>query len=73
VLYAIALGWPASDVAMRALGRRAARLARPITGVTLLGSNEKLRWKQSDTALEIARPQRKTSDAAAVFKIALGR
>jgi alpha-L-fucosidase len=63
-LYAIVLGVPTNSVQLKSLHDA------HITGIQLLGSDEKIRWSRSDTALVIDPPQTKpASDAAIVFKI----
>jgi alpha-L-fucosidase len=63
-LYAIVLGVPTNPVQLKSLHNV------PIAGIQLLGSDEKIRWSQSETALVIEPPQAKpASDAAVVFKI----
>ena len=63
VLYAIVLGAPEEPVTMKSLatGR--------IAGITLLGSDEKVRWTQTGDALTIQPPERMPSDIAVVFKV----
>ena len=64
-LYALALGVPASDVTIKALGQA----AKPVASVKLLGSNEKLVWKQEAAALVIQKPSSWPCKHAVVFKI----
>jgi len=66
VLYALALGWPADG---KLTVRRLARAAGKVDAVALLGSNEKLNWQQTDTALEIALPATAPCKFAVAFKI----
>jgi alpha-L-fucosidase len=68
-LYAIELGWPTNAVSIRALGKSAGHIAKPVGKVELLGSDETLAWQQTDDALVIQPPKNKPSDIAIVFKI----
>jgi len=74
-LYAFALGWPTGGTAVfKSLGTAANLLDRSIAGVTLLGNQGNVSWKQTADGLEITGiPSAPGSDAAdaAVFKIAL--
>jgi alpha-L-fucosidase len=64
-LYALALGVPAGEVTIRSLGRT----ARSVASVRLLGSDEKLVWKQDADALVIQKPAVWPCRHAIVFKI----
>jgi alpha-L-fucosidase len=68
-LYAIIMGAPTGAVSIKSLGKNAKLLEEPISEVTLLGSDEKLKWSQTDDALVIEAQQYKGSDIAIVFKI----
>jgi alpha-L-fucosidase len=68
-LYAIVMGRPTAPVRLESLGTEAKLLTSPIAEVTLLGSPEKLRWKHSAAALEVALPPKLPSEIAAVLKI----
>jgi alpha-L-fucosidase len=70
VLYAIELGWPTNGISIKSLGKSAKLLDGSIRSIQLLGSKEKLEWRQTDNALVIAQPQSKPGDEAIVFKIA---
>ena len=67
VLYAIALGVPADDVAIRSL----AKSDKPIQSVKLLGSNETLTWKQETDSLVIQKPATWPCKHSVVFKITI--
>ena len=69
VLYAIVLGWPANDLPIKSLGTAAGLLEKPVTGVSLLGSEEKIQWSQTAAALTITPPKNQPADDAIVFKI----
>jgi len=67
------MGAPDTAVSIKSLGENAKLLEKPIAGITLLGSGEKLSWLRTADALVIERPQNQPSDIAIVFKIALKR
>lgn len=67
-LYAIALGWPGSGV----LPIQSLSLScynGDVKGVELVGYKGKLKWEQTETALEIKLPRKKPCEHAFVFKI----
>ena len=55
-LYAFCLGLPTEDIRMVSLGKRSTYKVKNIASVKLLGTNEKLKWKQQDDALIISKP-----------------
>jgi len=69
VLYVIQLGVPAQEFRVKALGKTAGSLDRPIEAVTLLGSDEKLRWTHADDGLTVAAPRSVPSPEALVYKV----
>jgi alpha-L-fucosidase len=62
-LYAIVLGKPTKPVVIKSLA------GEKIASITLLGSNEKIRWSKAADALTMEPPQKTPSDIAIVFKI----
>jgi alpha-L-fucosidase len=70
-LYAIVLGVPERETRLRTLGTKA-ESASAVHGVTLLGSDERVTWNQSDEALSLAPPAAPPNREAVVYKIALG-
>lgn len=68
-IYMIQLGQPSRALSVNALGRNAGRLDRPIRSIVLLGSEEKLAWKQGEDALSLAAPQSVPSPEALVYRI----
>jgi alpha-L-fucosidase len=70
-LYIIELGVPASQLRVQSLGKTAALLDRPIESIALLGSDEKLEWKQGDDALIVSAPHSAPSPEALVYKMIL--
>lgn len=73
VIYAIALGWPQEPIVIKALGTSAATNPGKIEDVRLLGTDEKLDWKQEPAALGVSLPQnyRPQADYAASLKVIL--
>jgi alpha-L-fucosidase len=70
-LYAIALDWPGAAMQVKSLGSERALKGKTIQSIRLLGSKDKIVWKQSATALDITPPARKTGEFAYVFRIDL--
>jgi alpha-L-fucosidase len=70
-LYAIVLGAPTNSVSIQSLGKSAKLLDRNISKIQLLGSKEKLPWKQGDEALVISAPEKSPNNFAVVFRISL--
>lgn len=69
VVYAIVMGAVTGPVSIESLGFEAKLLEGEIAGVSLLGSDEPLRWEQTDGALVIEAPAAVPSEIAAVFRI----
>jgi len=69
VLYAIVLGWPTSKLQIKSLGSAERLLDKPIGGVRLLGSHEKIKWSQTSDALIIEPAQEKPCENVFVFRI----
>ena len=59
-LFVFAMVPPAAAVTVKSLGLSGEH-ARPIAGVALVGSEEKLRWRQGEEALVIEKPERQPS------------
>jgi alpha-L-fucosidase len=55
-LYAYCLGKPETDVTIKSLGKSAKLAGKSISSIVLIGSKEKLSWKQSADALVIKKP-----------------
>lgn len=68
-LYVIELGVPTAPLRVQSLGKTARLLDRPIEAITLLGSDDKLEWKQGDDALSISAPHSAPSPEALVYKM----
>src|SRR5271166_5275773 len=73
VIYALALGWPAGEFVVQSLGTANATQPGRIEHVQLLGTDEKLKWKQAADGLHAELPQRyrPATDFAAALKISL--
>ena len=70
VVYAIVLGWPDHDLVLASFGARAAHGTVKVTNVEMLGSPEKIPFRQADDGLHINRPQQKAaSDYAIAFRL----
>jgi len=67
------LGTPTNGVSIKSLGKSAGLLDRKIKRVELLGSGERLHWKQGQDALVISQPKNLPNKCAIVFKLALGK
>lgn len=70
-LYVTLMGVPEADVTVSSLGSDCQNNKRRIKSVTLLGSNEKLTWKQTKDSLTINRPANMPSQEAIVFCVTL--
>lgn len=68
-LYAFCMGIPAGDVRIVSLGTNSRISVQKVKSVILLGSNEKLNWKQDADALVIAKPAKLPQWAVATFKV----
>ncbi len=55
-LYAFCMGKPEDDVRIASLSKNSQLADKKIRSVTMLGSDEKMKWKQEEKALVIARP-----------------
>jgi alpha-L-fucosidase len=67
-LFAYCLGKPEADVVIKSLGK-SSKFAKAISSVTMVGSREKLSWKQSADALIIKKPGTLASWEVIGFKI----
>jgi alpha-L-fucosidase len=70
-LYAILLGAPTREVTIKSLGTTARLLDQPVRDVMLLGSKEKLTWKQGADSLVIQPVAAWPSETAVVFLVTL--
>jgi len=67
VLYATVMGIPTGTITLKSLSKKAGNLN--IKKIELLGSNEKLSWKQYSDSLVIEKPKIIPNNSALVFKI----
>ena len=73
VIYAIALGWPAGEFVIQSLGTASAAQPGKIEHVQLLGTDAKLKWKQTGEGLRVELPKHyhPTTDFAAALRVSL--
>jgi alpha-L-fucosidase len=69
VLYATVLGTPEGNVFLNSLGKTKGNGL--VKGIEVLGSKEKISWKQNAASLSIQKPKLVPNDLAIVFKIYL--
>ncbi|MDF7800406.1 alpha-L-fucosidase [Pontiellaceae bacterium B1224] len=69
-LYAFVLAPPTDDVEIKTLAK-GGLLEQEIAAIELMGSNEKIKWKQTSGALEIKRPKKLPSQYVSGFRIEL--
>lgn len=69
VLYATVLGTPGGNVGLKALGKSKGNGV--VKRIEVLGSQEKISWKQNADSLSIQKPKQVPNDLATVFKIYL--
>jgi alpha-L-fucosidase len=69
-LYAFVMSTPDSDIKLTSLGKSAKLADKDIASVSMLGSGEKMQWKQGDDALVITKPTNLPSWKVQGFKIA---
>lgn len=72
-VYALQLGWPGSKKELLLEGFRDATLRMKVKSVSVLGSDEKIKWKKSSDGLKVYAPKEKPAEAesALVYKITL--
>jgi alpha-L-fucosidase len=68
-LYATTLALPSNQIRITSLGLNSAHIDKPVKSVQLLGSKQKLIWKQEQDALVIQLPEKLPSLHASSFKI----
>ena len=67
-LFAILLGWPYENAVIKSLGSEKQPQLR-IKNITMLGSDERIIWKQSDKQLELSVPAEKPGNYVYVYKL----
>jgi alpha-L-fucosidase len=74
VVYAMVLGWPAEPIVVQSLGLSASTQPGKIARVELIGTGERLNWKQTGEGLRIELPRqyRPGVDYAAALKVTVG-
>ncbi len=65
----IELGVPEKELRVSKMGKAAKLLDGPIENIELLGSREKLNWKQEDEALTISAPRDVPAEEALVYRV----
>jgi alpha-L-fucosidase len=68
-LYAFCMGVPETDVKIISLGKNSKLSTKKIASVRLLGSSDKLSWKQEDDALVISKPSKLPDLPVVTFRI----
>jgi alpha-L-fucosidase len=73
IVYAFVLGWPAGEIVIQSLGLSNATQPGKIAHVELIGTGEKLRWRQGPDALRVTLPAqyKPAVDFAAALKVSL--
>ncbi len=71
VVYAIVLGWPGKEVAIRALGTASPQSPGKVAHVELLGYQDKVKFRQEASALRVQLPAQKLSDYAISLKVTM--
>jgi len=56
ILFAFCMDTPTTDIRISSLGKNSGLTDKKVKSVSILGSNEKLKWEQEDDALIIVRP-----------------
>lgn len=69
-VYAICLNWPERDVLVKALGRKEMG-GGEIAAVSMLGSKEKVLWRQTEEGLSLSVPKAQPVRHAFVYKVDL--
>jgi len=73
IVYAVVLGWPAEPFTVQSLGSSAATQPGKVAKVQLLGTDERINWKQETSGLRVELPKqyRPEVDYAAALKVTL--
>ena len=70
ILYAFCLGTPVTNVVIKSLGTNSKFADKAVESVTMLGSSEKLNWKQEPAGLVITKPAKLPDWQVITFKVA---
>jgi alpha-L-fucosidase len=70
-VYAIILGWPGENktITMTMFGQGAKAENIKVTNISMLGTDEKIKWERQDSGLIITTPSSKVDDLAIVLKL----
>jgi alpha-L-fucosidase len=70
-VYAIILGWPGENktITMTMFGQNGKAQDVKVTGVSMLGTDEKIEWRREDSGLFVKTPSCKVDELAVVFKL----
>jgi len=68
-LYAFCMNKPTEDIQIKALGKLSKYSSKAIASISMLGSKEKIQWKQSKEALVISKPVKLPEYNVVVFSI----
>ena len=68
-LYAYCLGKPEEDISIKSLGKSSNPSSKSIASIAMVGSKEKIHWKQTSEALEIEKPANLPTWQVIGFKI----
>jgi alpha-L-fucosidase len=73
VVYAIVLGWPAEPILVQSLGLSSSTQPGKVARVELIGTGERINWKQTAEALRVELPRgyEPAVDYAAALKVTL--
>ncbi len=71
--YALCMAVPVSDVKIVSLGKTAKYADKPVADVKLVGSDEKLEWKQEAEGLVIKKPAKWPCSHVVAFKVEFGK
>jgi alpha-L-fucosidase len=69
ILYAFCLGTPAEDILIRSLGKSSKFTPAPVASVKMLGSDQKMKWSQTESGMVIRKPSKLPSWQVIGFKI----
>jgi alpha-L-fucosidase len=74
ILYAIALGWQNEEVVISSLGTASATGARKVENISVLGTDSRIKWRQTAGGLGVQLPPRfhPVNEYAAAIKIVFG-
>jgi len=70
-VYAIVLGWPGENkaITMNMFGQGGKAQDIKVTNVSMLGTDESIKWERQDSGLIVTTPSKKVDDLAIVFKL----